>query len=174
MVKRLWTESDVDFQGRFWQLNKLTIEPKPLQKPHPPIWFGAHAAAALKRAVRMGDGWMGAGSSSTPAFKEALKTIRGYLDEDGRNPASFPLAKRVYIAVDRDKEGASRKLQEWFAKYYGDAALALKVSIFGPEEECIERLGEIVSEDLDLIMFNPVYDLLDQAARLARDIIPKL
>ncbi|MEE9198889.1 MAG: LLM class flavin-dependent oxidoreductase [Dehalococcoidia bacterium] len=174
LMKRLWTESDVDYPGPFWQLDKVTIEPKPSQRPHPPIWFGAHAAPALKRAARMGDGWMGAGSSTTQAFKEAIKQLRGYLEEEGREPAGFPLGKRVYIAVDRDREKASRKLQEWFAKYYGNAPLALEVSIFGPEEECIEKLGEVMSEDPDIIMFNPVYDLVDQAARLARDIVPKL
>ena len=174
LVKKLWTESEVSFHSRFWQLDKVTVEPKPLQKPHPPILFGAHAGPALRRAVKYGDGWMGAGASSIPAFKEALKKIRGYIEEEGRDPATFPVSKRVYIAVDRDKEAASRKLQQWFASYYHNAALALEVSIFGPEEECIERLGELISEDLDLIMFNPVYDLIDQAERLARDIVPKL
>ena len=138
-----------------------------MQKPHPPIWFGARTAPAFRRAVRMGDGWMGAGSSSMAAFKEAVRDIRSYLETEGQDPSTFALAKRVYIAVDRDKDGASRRLQEWFARYYGNAGLALEVSIFGPEEECIEKLGELVSENLDLIMFNPVYDLLEQSAKLA-------
>ncbi|MFQ5934210.1 MAG: LLM class flavin-dependent oxidoreductase [Dehalococcoidia bacterium] len=175
LMKRLWAESKVDFQGRFWQMEKVTIKPKPLQKPHPPIWFGAHAPAALNRAVKMGDGWMGAGSSSLRAFKESLKNMREYLAQDGRDPSTFPLAKRVYIAVDRDKEGAERKLRKWFAGYYGDGDLAVKVAFWGPEEEVIDRLGtELMTEDLDLIMFNPVYDLVDQAAKLAEDIVPKL
>ena len=174
LIKRLWTESDVEFHSRFWQLDKVTVEPKPFQQPHPPLLFGASEPAALRRAVRMGDGWMGAGSSTTHDFKERLKMIRGYMEEEGRDPSTFPLSKRVYIAVDRDKEGASRKLQKWFGEYYGNAPLALEVSIFGPEEECIEKLGELISQDLDLINFHVVYDQLDQAASLAQDIIPKL
>lgn len=174
LLKRLWTESDVDFQGRFWQLDKVTVEPKPLQKPHPPLIFGAHAPAALKRAVKLGNGWMGAGSSTIPAFKKSASDIRGYMAEARVSQSDFPLSKRVYIAVDRDKEGAKNKLMEWFAQYYGSAELALKVAIWGPEDECIERLGEIYSENLDLMMFNPVYDLIDQASILAEDIIPKL
>ena len=164
----------MDFNGRFWQLEKAHIEPKTLQKPHPPIWFGARKEPALRRAVRMGNGWMGAGSSTISGFKESLSKVRSYLDEDKQDSSNFAISKRLYIAVDKDKEGASRKVQEWFSRYYGDASLGPKVTIFGPEEECIEKLGELAAEDLDLIMLNPVYDLPQQANTLARDIIPKL
>ena len=174
LLKRLWTESEVKFDGKFWQMDKVTVEPKPLQKPHPPLIFGAHAPAALKRAVKLGNGWMGAGSSPIPVFKQSLNDIRGFMDEAGVSQSDFSLSKRVYIAVDRDKEKAKRKLMEWFAQYYGSAELALKTAIWGPEDECIERLGEIYSGNLDLMMFNAVYDLVDQASKLAEDIIPKL
>lgn len=174
LMKKLWTESAVDFRGRFWQLEKVTIEPKPLQKPHPPLWFGGGAPAALKRAARLADGWMGAGASSSAAFKQALKRVRGYLEEEGRDPSTFPVSKRVYIALDRDKARASAKLQEWFSRIYGRPALALEVSIFGGEDECVEKLSELVREGLDLLLLNPLYAELDQAERLARDVLPKL
>ena len=174
IIKRLWTESDVDYQGEFWRLDKANIEPKPRQRPHPPLVFGARVPAALRRAVKLGNGWMGAGSSSIPAFKQALDDIRGYLAEAGIDESGFPLSKRVYIAVDKDRDRVRRKLMEWFHRYYGSAELALKVAIWGGEEECIERLGEIYTEKLDMIMFNPVSDPMDQASILAENIIPKL
>ena len=174
IIKRLWTESEVTYEGKFWQLEKTTVEPKPLQKPHPPIIFGAQAPAALKRTVRLGNGWMGAGSATIPAFKQALVDIRGFLAEAGISESDFPLSKRVYIAVDKDRERAKTKLMEWFDQYYGSAELALEVAIWGSEEECIERLGEIYAENLDMIMFNPVYDLEDQASILTENVIPKL
>ena len=174
LLKRLWTEPEINFDSVFWQLDKVTIEPKPLQKPHPPLIFGAHIPAALKRAVKLGNGWMGAGSSPIPQFKKSTSDIRGFMAEAGVSQSDFPLSKRVYIAVDKDKEGAKNKLMEWFAQYYGNAELALKTAIWGAEDECIERLGAIYSENLDLMMFNPVYDLIDQASILAENIIPKL
>jgi len=67
-MKALWRESRVNFDGRFWQLKDAAMEPKPLQKPHPPIWFGASHPDALRRAVRHGDGFFGAGSSTTAQF----------------------------------------------------------------------------------------------------------
>ena len=57
LMKALWTEPRVTFEGRFWQLDGATMEPKPFQKPNPPIWFGANHPAALRRAVRYGDGF---------------------------------------------------------------------------------------------------------------------
>ena len=75
LLKRLWTEPQVTFKDRFWDLQNVSINPKPLQSPRPPIWFGAHAEPALERAVRIGDGWMGAGSSTTNAFKSPLPTF---------------------------------------------------------------------------------------------------
>ena len=61
LMKALWTEPRVTFDGEFWQLQDAAMEPKPAQKPYPPLWFGANGPAALRRAVRLGDGFFGAG-----------------------------------------------------------------------------------------------------------------
>src|SRR5207244_9800374 len=71
-----------------------------------PIWFGGHHPNAIRRAVELGDGFIGAGSASTAAFLDEVKLLRGVLEEAGRDPATFPLGKRVYIAVDRDRARA--------------------------------------------------------------------
>lgn len=58
------------FHGKFWQLENAAMEPKPFQKPHPPIWFGASHPNALARAVAHGDGFFGAGSTTTAQFAQ--------------------------------------------------------------------------------------------------------
>src|SRR6266850_2523505 len=58
LMKALWTEPRVNFDGRFWQLKDAAMEPKPFQKPHPPIWFGASHPDALRRAVTHGNGFL--------------------------------------------------------------------------------------------------------------------
>ena len=103
VLKALWTQPSVTYEGEFWRLYNLSMEPKPVQQPHPPIWFGGHQPSALKRAVRHGDGWMGAGMSSTADFKKSVPLLRGYLEEEQRDPATFSISKRVYIAIDRDR-----------------------------------------------------------------------
>src|SRR5438132_9240790 len=76
LMKALWTEPRVNFDGRFWQLKDATMEPKPFQKPHPPIWFGASHPDALRRAVKYGNGFFGAGSSTTKQFAEQVPIVR--------------------------------------------------------------------------------------------------
>ena len=174
LMKALWTEERVTFKGRFWQLDDLATNSAPVQKPHPPIWFGAHSEVALRRAVRMGDGWMGAGNSTTQEFRKEVTLLRRLLDEEGRDPATFALSKRVYVAVTKDKGVESERTKEWFASHYGSADRALDVTVIGTENECIERLAEVVSEGIDLLMLNPIFDQMEQAELLARDVLPKL
>ncbi|MDP7085585.1 MAG: LLM class flavin-dependent oxidoreductase [Dehalococcoidia bacterium] len=173
LMKKLWTQDKVTFRGRFTQLDNQSIDPRPLQNPHPPIWIGAVSPGALKRAVRLGDGWMGAGASSTSNFTEEIKLIRQYLEEEGRDPDTFTLSKRVYVAVDRDKKRADQKLREWFGRYSGDPE-KIRVAVFGSEDECIDELAKVVAEGIEMLMVNPLYDFEEQAERLAKDVLPKL
>ena len=98
LMKALWTEPRVTFSGEFWQLEDTPMEPKPFQKPYPPLWFGGASEPALRRAVRMGDGFFGAGSSPTGKFVEQVQIVRAALAAAGR-PAGRELPycqARVY------------------------------------------------------------------------------
>src|SRR2546428_2234087 len=103
VMKALWTQPRAQVSGTFWQFQNVAMEPKPVQKPHPPIWFGARQAPALQRAVRHGEGWMGAGSSSTADFLEQYGLLQHFLDEAQLYPPTFSGSKRVYLAVDKDR-----------------------------------------------------------------------
>ncbi len=174
LIQKLWTEENVTFEGKFWQLKNATLVPKPFQKPHPPIWFGGNAPAALRRAAQRGSGFIGAGSSSTDSYKEQVKIIRQALDEAKKNPAEFTIGKRVYIAVDRDRDRAAKRLSEWFGAYYGAADLAEKVSVWGSAEECASQLGEIAAAGARLLLLNPVFDMTEQMEVLAGEVIPRV
>ena len=114
VMKSLWTQPQTDFAGEFYTLANAAMEPKPVQKPHPPVWFGAQHPAALLRAVRNADGYMGAGPTTTKDFAKNVEQIRRYLDQEGRDPSSFPLSKRVYLAVDNDADRAKAGLDAFF------------------------------------------------------------
>ena len=58
IYKELWTKDDASFQGKFYQISDTGFEPKPIQKPHPPVWIGGHSGPAVRRAAKFGDGWM--------------------------------------------------------------------------------------------------------------------
>lgn len=174
LIQKLWTEDNFTFEGKFWQVKNATLRPKPFQAPHPPIWFGGHAPAALKRAVRRGSGFIGAGSASTGDFKPQVQMIRSALAEANKDPAQFTIGKRVYLAVDADRERAARRLREWFGVYYGSAELADKVALWGSRDECIEQLGEIIAAGAEFLVLNPVFDLREHLEVLAGEIIPRI
>ncbi len=174
LMKKLWTEENFTFEGKFWQLKNASLAPRPFQKPHPPVWFGANSPAALKRAVKHGSGFIGAGSSSSGDFKSKVQTVLSALAEAKKGSADFIIGKRVYLAVDRDRERAAKRLREWFGLFYGQADLADRVAVWGSAEECVERLREIVAAGARLLLLNPVFDMMEQMEVLASEVVPRV
>ena len=83
LMRRLWTEKNITFHGKFYSVENATITPRPWQKNGLPIWIGGRSEAALRRTGRLGDGWLV--SSVSPAEVEAgIETIRAYAAEAGR------------------------------------------------------------------------------------------
>jgi probable F420-dependent oxidoreductase len=167
-MKALWTEETPNFEGEFFQLRGTPMEPKPVQRPHPPIWFGATAEAAIRRAARHGDGWMGPGSSTPADFPGYVALLRQALEDAGRDHATFPISKRVYLAIDDDADRAERRLRNWFGHNYGDADMAPRVSIWGPPEHCYEWIDEFIDAGATHLMLNPVFDFEEHIDALRR------
>lgn len=174
VMKLLWSEPRASFRGRYWNFKDISMEPKPMQKPHLPVIFGGHHENALRRAVRYADGWMGAGSSSAASFTRESIRIRDFLDQAKRDAATFHFAKRVYLAVDNDKARGERRIREWFAKRYKNADLGPKVSIWGSSAECTEKIQTLVDAGAQQIIFNPMFDEMEHLEICAKEIMPHL
>jgi probable F420-dependent oxidoreductase len=174
LMKALWTEPEVNFDGRFWQLRGATMEPKPFQKPYPPIWFGANHPDAVRRAVAHGDGFFGAGSQTTAQFADQVGVLRAALEAAGRDPAGFPVAKRVYIAVDDDAARAHDRVGAVLQELYSFVRLPdlTPVAVFGPPDACVEGLREVVAAGAERILLNPLFDEAEQMERLAAEVMP--
>jgi probable F420-dependent oxidoreductase len=174
VIKQLWTESRVTFTGDFYRLDGVVMEPKPLQRPHPPLWFGANHPNAIRRAVELGDAFMGAGSASTSAFAEHVAVLRRHLETARRDPATFPVAKRVYVAIDADRARAGRRLTEWFGAFYRRPELAPEVAVWGSVDEVADGLRAVAAAGAGMLMLNPVFDEEEQLERFADDLAPRL
>jgi len=175
VMKRLWTESSATFDGEFWQLKDAVMEPKPFQKPYPPLWFGGNARTALQRAVRLGDGFFGAGSTPTAQFADQVQIVRGVLAEAGRPAPDFPIAKRVYIAVDEDAGRARSRINTALERLYGRRVEAIEAAaIAGTPADCVREVRKVAEAGAELILFTAMFDQAGQAERLAAEIIPQL
>jgi probable F420-dependent oxidoreductase len=167
IIKALWTQNNVHYKGDFYELAGTNIEPKPAQNPHPPIWFGANAEAAIRRALKYADGWTGAGSSGSAAFPGNVALVQSLLAAEGRTQADFPISKRVYLAIDDDEARALRRLQEWSASYYGNADIAERAAIWGSFSKIQEKLAEWSELGVDEFVLNPVVDVEETMEQLA-------
>ena len=175
LMKALWTEPRVTFSGEFWQLEDTPMEPKPFQKPYPPLWFGGASEPALRRAVRMGDGFFGAGSSPTGKFAEQVQIVRAALAEAGRPAESFPVAKRVYVAVDDDAERARQRVNAALEGIYGQRVPAIESAVIvGTTAGCIREVNQVAAAGAELILFTALFDQREQMERLAADVLPEL
>jgi probable F420-dependent oxidoreductase len=175
LMKALWTEPRVTFDGEFWQLEDAAMEPKPFTKPHPPLWFGGSSEPALRRAVRLGTGFFGAGSSPTAAFAEQVKIVRAALGEAGKQPADFPIAKRVYIGIDDDAERVRDRMNASLAGMYGVRVPAIEAAaVTGTAADCVRQASEVIAAGAELILFTALFDQREQMERLASAVLPQL
>ncbi|MCB1738881.1 MAG: TIGR03619 family F420-dependent LLM class oxidoreductase [Gammaproteobacteria bacterium] len=99
--KAIWTQERPRFQGRYTRIDGLLVDPKPIQKPHPPIWVGGESGPSMRRAARVGDAWYPIGSNnanlldSLPRLEAGIARLRKLTEAAGRDPASVGITYRV-------------------------------------------------------------------------------
>lgn len=179
LMKAAWSdEPRVTFHGRFRDVDDLPIAPKPAQRPHPPIWFGGLAPKALARAVRHGDAFLGAGSSTTADFAKAVEVVRRELAEQHKDPATFTIGKRVYLMIDDDADRARERVLAGLRRIYGGMAGIDAVPVYGTPKDVIRGLREVMYAGAQMLLFNPVGENAaedrEQMERLAAEVIPRL
>jgi alkanesulfonate monooxygenase SsuD/methylene tetrahydromethanopterin reductase-like flavin-dependent oxidoreductase (luciferase family) len=179
LMKAAWSdEPRVTFHGRFRDVDDLPIQPKPVQRPHPPIWFGANAPAALARAVRHGDAFLGAGSSTTAEFAEAVGTLRRELAEQGKDPAHFTIGKRIYLTVDEDAARARERVLGGLHRIYGQLPGLDAVPVSGTPADVVRGVREVIDAGAQMVLLNPVgadvAENREQMETLAAEVIPQL
>ena len=157
-MKALWADGAATIADSAWPLTNASMEPKPYQRPYPRLWFGGRHPNALRRAVREADGWMGAGSSTIAEFAEQSSRMTETLDEQGRDPSTFRIAKRLYLALDDNETRAEAKLRDWFNGYYGNADMASRVCVWGSAAKIADAVGAITAAGADTVLLHPVFD----------------
>ena len=167
IIKSLWTQERTNYDGKFYRLDGATMAPKPVQKPHIPLWMGVGHPNAVRRTAALADGWMGSGGSSIAEFGRSVPILKEALTAAGRDPALFPISKRVFMAVDEKPERARAELNRWFTEVYRNPAGTDASGIWGTPEQVREKLEALVAMGANHLMLNPISRYAEQLEAVA-------
>lgn len=117
IVRRLWTENHVSFEGQHFTLSDVTISPKPVQRPRPPVWFGATADPAIRRAAVQGDAWIATSMTRWDEMKRQVDLYHEVRAEAGL-PRAAEFAKCVEVYVGEDKASALVEAEKYIGAKY--------------------------------------------------------
>jgi alkanesulfonate monooxygenase SsuD/methylene tetrahydromethanopterin reductase-like flavin-dependent oxidoreductase (luciferase family) len=156
------------FEGEFYTTRGVVLEPRPAQRPGPPIWVASWGSpAGLRRVARLGDGWLASAYNTTPdRFREGLDRLGEELRRAGKAPEAFPTSiATTWLHVTEDKGVAERTLSDVLAPMLHRPAEALRAAplLIGPAEVCAERLTAFVEAGVRRIF---VWPLGDEARQL--------
>jgi len=177
IVKSLWTEDNVSFEGKAFKLKNVTVDPKPLQRPRPPIWIAANTDAAVKRAASIGDGWMIGPHSTIDELERQVQLCCAEWKNVGKSGApALPIIRETFVASSKKKavEKARPCLEQLYRAIYirwkqNEAMtdpkelswafdkLANGRFILGSPSECIDQIREY-EERLGISYMLPRFD----------------
>jgi probable F420-dependent oxidoreductase len=174
IIRRLWAEDKVDFDGKHYQLTGATISPKPVQ-PDLPIWIGGSSPAAIRRTARFGTGWQG--GAETPAVTgQVISAIKAALTDTGRSidedhyGAGFP-----FWFGTPDDPGVAKTLAA-----YRTLGLADPLAYFaiGDTEAIVARIAAYIDAGISKFILRPMggddAEIIAQTERLIAEVIPEV
>jgi probable F420-dependent oxidoreductase len=152
VLKTIWTTNPVEFQGKFYRIAKSLIGPKPVQKPHPPIYMAAFTPSALKRVAAEADGWLPVGIPLTDV-ETIFEQIKTMAKEAGRDPSALELVVTAGVEIhdkpiekDRaDFTGTLEQIAEDFAtaRKVGAAEIAIYAQFLREGESAKDLVGRM-------------------------------
>lgn len=173
LLRRLWSESEVTFNGKFYQLDKVSIRPKPVQTP-PPIWVGGRSRAAFRRTARLADGWLV--SQVTPdEVESAIIQIKAYGSEYGRKIDHDHFGVMFNFCFARSGKEAAEIARPYALRNRTDVDFT-ESSALGTPEEIAATVARYVAAGASKFVARPACPpdaIPEQLERLGRELIPR-
>lgn len=162
VIKRLWTEPFASFKGKYYQLRNAPLWPKPVRKPHPPIWFGGTSDSTMRAIAKHGNGWVPY-CFSPSEFKVQHERLRKVLINEGRDPDEVTVACVVLSHLESSSQKAYAFAKP-IIKLRGTRTLAseeweeaLERSVIGSREECISKIEEYRKAGVQHLLFEMIH-----------------
>ena len=182
ILRDLWTKENTTFKGKHFNIQDVSINPLPSQKPHPPIWVAGRRTPAMKRAVKYGTGWFPY-YYSPEMYESSVKEIHQIANQEKIDVSDFEWGFMPFISIHNDYEQATKIAAEALGGRYlydGDFAnIVKKYCILGSTEQCINKIQQYIDAGAKKIIFNisstsGVKDKINQSEIIAKEIIPEI
>lgn len=181
ILKRLWTEQSVDLAAPgvdgtagALQLRRVVMEPKPTQRPRPPILLGGYVDIVLKRIVEHADGWL-TYLYRPDSFDESWTKLRRFAEDAGRDPDELRNISQVPICIDASYETAKRRADRFVERYMDVppwSNASADSAICGTPDQCVEQIAEHADVGVQELVLMPVDYDVEQVEVIGEEILP--
>ena len=175
IIRRHWTEQKVEHHGRFHDFGPVKIEPKPVRPGGPPIIVGGRKAASMRRAGRLGDGYI-SHMCDVETYQKNLRTIAGHAREAGRSGRPFHTAALLFTVLDDSYEAAHERAAKLLAMIYNTdfREASRRYCLLGKPEDCLDQLRAFARAGCRHFVISALSDPDEIIERATRDMIPAL
>ncbi len=179
VLRKLWTEGNVTFEGRFTKLDGVTLQPKPLPPGGPPLWIAGRSQAAVRRAGRLGDGYLPY-LFSPERYRDSMAQGRQAAEEAGRDPAAIDSGLYQFICLADSYEEAKRVAAADLSRRYNQPfeSIVDRYVVMGTAEDCARRLADFAEAGARHFLLVPITaslaDFMLHVERYAAEILPRL
>ncbi|MBI4491848.1 MAG: LLM class flavin-dependent oxidoreductase [Chloroflexi bacterium] len=186
ILRRLWTEEQVTHRGAFYVFENVTLQPRPVQKPCPPIWIASSPSLsarphlverAFRRVARLGDGWM-ADIASAAHFQTWWSQIAGYVREAGRDPDDLDTAVHHMVNINDDADKAYAEAKQFLDLYYTTDTTPERMQTwvsYGPPEAVARKISAYFAAGArTMILRFASWEPVVQIERAVRDVLPRV
>ncbi len=174
VMRRLWAEDRVTFHGRHFQLNEVSLQPRPVQKELPPIWIGGRSEAALRRVARLGDGWLA--SQTTPEeIRAGIAQVNRWAAEYGREIEQDHFGVLFNCCIAGTRQEAQRLAGPYILRRRADVDY-LAFSALGTPEDVVALLESYIAAGATKFVARPACPpelVQEQLELLARQVVSR-
>lgn len=183
IMKKLWTEDKITYSIGHYDFEYITMEPKPVQKPHPPIWMGGYVDTVLRRVASVSDGWLNY-FYTAKSFRKNWERVLKFAKDFGRDLDDLTNANMLpaYCSSDPAATSIAKKYVLKYCDIPAWSECTVDSSVVGNAKSCSEQLYEHVNAGVENILLVPIFKNLDncwneleeQMEIFARDVVPML
>jgi probable F420-dependent oxidoreductase len=174
VIRMLWTQDEVTYQGEFYKLDRISVFPKPWQTP-PPIWIGGKSDAAIRRTARLGDGWIP--SFITPEeMRTGIGKVQDLAAAEGRRVPEDHFGTLINYAIADTEDAAHAMARSFIPRGRVDEATMRQCTAFGPVGRLLEKVEEYVKAGASKFILRPLCPadrMLDQLGFVAEHVCPE-